>query len=163
MSSHPRTAPTWAILALAPAGCSAGSFQPTQGTQAAAHTIVRRAVGLGPTVRPKLNGTIEGFDIDQNGTDGVLAKYNGRSLRVSLETFDQTTGKIAKVVRKGSSEGAGYVVDGIVANDIGIVKHDRYQVMDPVSGNPDGGKPTATLSKGSSMFFNGPFGAAVSP
>ncbi|HEV3090392.1 MAG TPA: hypothetical protein VGX91_03005 [Candidatus Cybelea sp.] len=146
MSSLPRTAPTWAILALALAGCSAGSFQPTQGAQAAAHTIVRRAAGLGPTVRPKLNGTIEGFDIDQNGTDGVLANYNSRSLRVSLETFDQTTGKITKVVRKGSSQGAGYVVDGIVANDIGIVKHDRYQVMDPVSGNEITGEWTPPLS-----------------
>jgi hypothetical protein len=28
---------------------------------------------------------------------------------------------------------------------------------------PTGGKPTMTLSKGSSAFFNGPFGAAVSP
>jgi hypothetical protein len=28
---------------------------------------------------------------------------------------------------------------------------------------PAGGKPTTTLSKGSSRFFNGPFGAAVSP
>lgn len=28
---------------------------------------------------------------------------------------------------------------------------------------PAGGKPTATLSKGTSGFFNGPFGAAVSP
>jgi hypothetical protein len=84
-------------------------------------------------VTPKLSGTILGFDIDQNGSDGVLANYNGRSLRVSLETFDQTTGKITKVVREASDRKGDYVVQGILARDIGFISYKGYALMNPVT------------------------------
>ena len=61
-------------------------------------------VGPGTTlVQSKFGGQIFGFDIDQNGTEGVLSESqllsNGNVL-AAVETFDQKTGKILKVVSK---------------------------------------------------------------
>src|SRR5689334_15102287 len=54
-------------------------------------------------VHPKLGGQILGYDIDRNGTEGLLSEYvalgTGNS-NVATETFDQKTGKILKVVIK---------------------------------------------------------------
>jgi hypothetical protein len=65
-----------------------------------------RHAGLGPIVRSGLGGQIFGWDINENGTDGFLAeststqKYQDVS---AIETFDQTTGKITKIVSKQRS------------------------------------------------------------
>lgn len=104
--------------------------------------MVRHASSLGPIVTPKVAGTIVGFDIDQHGNDGVLANCCGRTLRVSLETFDQRTGKITKVVGKGG-EKTSYQVYGIFARDIGLIAHNGYQLMNPVTGGKLNGSWTA--------------------
>jgi hypothetical protein len=96
--------------------------------------VVRRAYGLGPVVQPKLAGTILGYDIDQHASDGVFANYNARSQRVSLETFDQSTGKVTKVVRVSHEQKGDYAVNGILASDVGFVSHDGYALMEPVTG-----------------------------
>jgi hypothetical protein len=122
------------MLILAGTGCSAAKVAPPQPTAlSAAHTTIRHAYALGPIVHPKVAGTIVGFDIDQHGSDGVLANCCGRTLRVSLETFDQTTGKITGVVGKGSGSTA-YQVYGILTGDVGFVDHKGYYLMNPVTG-----------------------------
>ena len=57
-----------------------------------------QSVGLGKLLTTKDGGQIYGFDIDQNGNDGVLASsgFQGNTFVVSVETFDQDTGKITK-------------------------------------------------------------------
>ncbi|HEV3090391.1 MAG TPA: hypothetical protein VGX91_03000 [Candidatus Cybelea sp.] len=76
----------------------------------------------------------------------------------------QVTGATAKItgttVLKGSYEVFGSWIQGdtVIGPDEGSGTSAVYLWK-----YPGGGKPTATLSKGSSMFFNGPFGAAVSP
>src|SRR5277367_3519774 len=50
--------------------------------------------GLGKVLTTKDGGQIFGFDIDQNGDDGVLASAVVGGTAVSVETFDQDTGKI---------------------------------------------------------------------
>lgn len=120
------------------AGC-AGPSAPFPG--GAARDFVRSGArgeyGIGPTVHPKLNGTILGFDIDQHGSDGLLSNYSPRSFRVSLETFDQTSGKILKVVKEGPESRGDYEVFGILAQDIGFLDHygKGYELMNPVTGN----------------------------
>lgn len=53
-------------------------------------------------------GQIFGFDIDQNGNDGVLASgqtiSSGGAARVSMQTFDQNTGKITKTFDRYSGK-----------------------------------------------------------
>jgi hypothetical protein len=76
------------------------------------------------TVAPKFGGQIAGYDIDQNGTEGLLSEQktlsNGNILS-AVETFDQKTGKIVKVIRKGVTQFDDDIVIGIVGTSTGIV------------------------------------------
>src|SRR5580704_1483669 len=62
----------------------------------------RAAIGAGSTiVHSKFGGQIFGFDIDQNGTEGVLSEdklLDNGDVLAAVETFDQASGKILKVV-----------------------------------------------------------------
>jgi hypothetical protein len=108
--------------------------------------------GLGATLTTADGGEIFGFDIDQNGSDGVLASSqdvndNGETL-VSVETFDQDTGKITRSFAKKLGNHISYGVDGIFTGDVGLVTrfftptnspHDgatrTYELMNPVTAN----------------------------
>ena len=78
----------------------------------------------GPTgvlVQTKFGGQIFGFDIDRSGTEGILAESqnisNGNVL-AAVETFDQTTGKILKVVARTETKDD-YVAMGVVGSSVG--------------------------------------------
>jgi hypothetical protein len=106
-------------------------------------TAPRHKVGLGNVLTTKDGGQIYGFDIDQNGNDGVLASAgNG----VSVETFDETSGKIVKYFATKDSAKNSYSVDGIFTGDAGLITHyivphgqiyarRVYDVMSPVTAN----------------------------
>jgi hypothetical protein len=98
-------------------------------------------------VRPKFGGQIAGYDIDQNGTEGVLSEQetlkNGNILS-AVETFDQKTGKIVKVIRKGVTQYDDDIVVGIVGTSTAIVLHEHaaahgaertYHVISPLDAN----------------------------
>jgi hypothetical protein len=115
--------------------------------------VKHRKVGLGPVVQSAFGGEIFGWDINQNGSDGLLTETvfepSGKFLN-GIETFDEPSGKITKIVRKMLTDpsGAEPVVDAIAGNDVGliddervvvrrgqIIRHDRFYEMSPVSGN----------------------------
>ena len=79
------------------------------------------------SVHSKFGGQIFGFDIDQNGTEGVLSEAaflaNGNVL-AAVETFDQTTGKILDVLAKTETQDD-YVTLGIVGTSVGLVEHEH--------------------------------------
>ncbi len=96
---------------------------------------------------PKFGGQISGYDIDQNGTEGVLAEQktlaNGDTLS-AVETFDQKTGKILKVIRKGVSQADDDILIGIVGASTAIVLHEHstahgavrtYHLISPLDAN----------------------------
>lgn len=105
--------------------------------------------GLGAVLTTKDGGQIFGFDIDQSGDDGVLASAqtidaNG-DVRVSVEVFDQNTGKIVKSFAKYEGRRNEYGVDGIFSGDVALITHyvtpkdsifarRKYKVMNPVAG-----------------------------
>jgi hypothetical protein len=109
----------------------------------------RGKAGLGKVLSTADGGQIFGWDINQNGDDGVLttAQDVGTSdFKVSMETFDQNTGKIVKVFKKYTGPRNSYEVDGIFANDVALVTHfiipkgtifakRRYEMMNPVTAN----------------------------
>jgi hypothetical protein len=110
------------------------------------HSVsMHRSPGLGKVLTTRDGGQIFGFDIDQNGDDGVLssADLNQQVVPTSVETFDQNTGKITKSFRKRLGEQYGTVVDGIVSGDVGLITHyipkgefaskRKYAVMNPVT------------------------------
>lgn len=84
-------------------------------------------------VHPALGGTIFGFDVDQNGTEGLLSEAIGfGGCPYATETFDQKTGHIIKVVRKGKSKACGDddVTWGVVGSSVGLVEHQHSPIID---------------------------------
>jgi len=107
----------------------------------------------GPTgvlVHSQFGGQIFGFDIDQNGTEGLLAEAkslsNGNVL-AAVETFDQATGKILKVVEltQPSHSQDDFITMGVVGNSVGLFEHEIvghefvssrvFSVLNPLSSN----------------------------
>jgi hypothetical protein len=149
----------WTLLPLILLGmvsCSAGYGSPGAVAQTGAPPGAERAVEPSVVVRSKFGLQIFGWAIDENGTDGMLTEAD---THVSyLETFDQTTGKITKVVAKeptktGDSE---LIAQAIFANDVGLIENehtapgskDVFDVMDPVTGEKLTGKWTPPQRRG---------------
>jgi WD40 repeat protein len=98
-------------------------------------------------VHSKFGGQIFGFDIDQNGTDGVLSEAalqsNGTVL-AAVETFNQKTGQILKVVLETQTQDD-FITLGVVGNSVGLVEHEHvlgflnvirsFHTMNPFSSN----------------------------
>jgi len=126
-------------------------------TRAKVQSFVRRSVGPGRTVQDKFAGVIFGWAVDENGTDGFLTEVvppSGDPYTSYVETFDQTTGKITKVVKKQNSGPSGakeLAATAIVANDVGLIEdqidvnyqpNDKWYLMAPVTGGKVTGKWT---------------------
>ena len=110
-------------------------------------------------VHSKFGGQIFGFDIDQNGTEGVLSESqdltNGNIL-AAVETFDQKTGKILKVLIKTKTQDD-FVTNGIVGNSVGLIEREHeisflhvkrtFHTINPLSTNQFTGLWTPPLKK----------------
>ena len=111
------------------------------------------ALALGWTASPasavvvhgKFGGEILGYDVDRNGSEGVLSE-NASDGTIATETFDQTTGKILKVVAKKRNSIDNMITLGVVGTGTGLfetaicckngfVKKRVYAIIDPLSGN----------------------------
>jgi hypothetical protein len=139
-----------AVLAIAISACG-GAGLPAQSSAGMHGADVRRGAGaLGPVVSSQFGGQIFGWDINQNGNDGVLTEtvleQSGGVLN-AIETFDESTGKITKVVQKVHRVNANVepVVDAIAGSDVGIIdverletqhfqRNDYFDLMNPVTG-----------------------------
>src|SRR5258708_19005473 len=105
-------------------------------------------------VHSKFGGQIFGFDIDQNGTEGVLSEAKSMSngnILAAVETFDQTTGTILSVVTRTQTQDD-FLTLGVVGNSVGLVEHEHvvsflnvqrfFVVINPLGGNKLAGKWT---------------------
>jgi hypothetical protein len=128
-------------------------------------TPVPSAAQAGPPVGPgtvivhsKFGGQIFGFDIDQNGTEGVLSEaqdLGGGNVLAAVETFNQKTGKILNVVSKIQSKDD-FLTIGIAGSSVGLVEREHvtgifvtqriYEEMNPLSTNKFTGKWTPPLT-----------------
>jgi hypothetical protein len=109
------------------------------------------AAGAGTIiVHSKFGGQIFGFDIDQSGTEGVLSESkpqsNGTYL-AAVETFDQATGNILKVVVETQTQDD-FVTLGVVGTGVGLVEHEHVQGLKVI-------RTFHTLSPLSSNKFTG--------
>jgi len=110
-------------------------------------------------VHSKFGGEIFGFDIDQNGTEGVLSESkdlgNGNVL-AAVETFDQNTGKIIKVLIKTQTQDD-FLTNGIVGSSVGLIEREHeisflhvkrtFHTVNPLSTNKFTGLWTPPLQK----------------
>src|ERR1700726_582126 len=102
-------------------------------------------------VHSKFGGQIFGFDIDQNGTEGVLSEakvQNNGTVLAAVETFSQSSGKILKVVSETQTEDD-FITLGVVGTSVGLVEHEHvrgirvvsrtFNTMNPLSSNKNTG------------------------
>src|SRR5579859_4506206 len=105
-------------------------------------------------VHSKFGGQIFGFDIDQNGTEGVLAEaqtLSGGNVEAAVETFDQRTGKILAVLIKTLTQDD-FITLGVVGNSVGLIEREHvvsflnvqrtFHTINPLTGNKFTGKWT---------------------
>jgi hypothetical protein len=101
-----------------------GLFGQTEESQATQHAGAGKVL-----VHSKFGGQIFGFDIDQNGTEGLLSESKtlaDENILAAVETFDQKTGKILKVVDKLESQDD-FVTMGIVGSSVGLVEREHVE------------------------------------
>lgn len=107
------------------------------------------------TVKDKFGGQIFGYGVDQNGTEGILSEsvlLPDGNLLVATETFDQSTGKIVKVVTKKTETQDDFVAWGVVGKHVGLFEQEHVQgifvvkrtfdILSPLAGNRVTGKWT---------------------
>jgi len=140
--------PSSCLVLLALCAC-AGTSNPgggvTPATSLTHFTGIRDSGSLGPVLTTSDHGQIFGFDINSNGSDGFLA--SALTGEVSVQTFNETTGKITKTIGSISGTQDDYVADGIFAGDVGLVDFqkagvlgktpvkDIYHLLNPVTKN----------------------------
>jgi hypothetical protein len=119
----------------------------------------KESVGPGKIlVHSKFGGQIFGFDIDQNGTEGVLSEaqdISGGKVLAAVETFNQKTGKILKVISEIQDKDD-YLTLGIVGTSVGLVEREHvtglyvtkriYEELNPLSSNKFTGTWTPPLA-----------------
>lgn len=79
-------------------------------------------------VNTALGGFILGYDIDQNGTEGILAEaltLNDGRHTVAVETFDQRTGKILKILAQQTDTNNDFVTLGVYGNGVGLIEFEK--------------------------------------
>ena len=113
-------------------------------------------------VHSKFGGQIFGFDIDQNGTEGLLAESktlaNGNVL-AAVETFDQATGNILDIVEitQPSHPNDDFITLGVVGFSVGLFEHEHvgrlyvnsrtFSILNPLSSNRITGVWTPPVGK----------------
>jgi len=111
-------------------------------------------------VNTALGGFILGYDIDQNGTEGILAEaltLNDGKHTVAVETFDQRTGKILKILSQQTDTNNDFVALGVYGNGVGLIEFEKangqfvnqrlYGSVNPLSSNKMNGSWTPPLTK----------------
>jgi hypothetical protein len=105
---------------------------------------------IGPgkiVVHSKFGGQIFGFDVDQSGTEGLLSESqllsNGNIL-AAVETFDQKTGKILKVITKTETQDDDITL-GVLGKSVGLIEHEHpisighihrsFRMVNPLAAN----------------------------
>jgi len=109
-------------------------------------------------VHPKLGGFILGFDVDQDGTEGLLSEYlhlQDGNIDAATEVFDQNTGKILNVIAEKKDTQDDYVTEGIFDHIgladfqtvVGGFAKNHYMTLDPIGANKFTGKWTPPIKK----------------
>lgn len=133
-----------AILVLFYVAVSLGALAQTTGDRS-------QPAPIGPgnvVVQTALGGFILGYDVDQTGTEGLLSEalpLSDGNADVAVETFDQQSGKIIKIVTEQQNSKNDFVTFGIFGNHVGLVEFEHvtslyvdkrlYGTLNPLNSN----------------------------
>jgi hypothetical protein len=108
-------------------------------------------------VHGKLGGLIFGFEVDPNGTEGLLCEafsHPDGTLSARVETFSQSKGRITRVL--GGSESQDDFIALGVAGSVGLIEHEKvrglfnikrtFSTINPLAGNMINGAWTPPIS-----------------
>jgi hypothetical protein len=106
-------------------------------------------------VQPKFGGQILGYDIDRNGTEGLLSEsvpLSGGESMVAAETFSQKTGAILNVVAKeNQTMRDDYVTQGVFGGlGLELFQHtgqNHFLTIHPLNGGKFTGKWTPPIKE----------------
>jgi len=108
-------------------------------------------------VHTALGGEIIGYDVDQNGTEGVLTEFiatNG-GINVAVENFDQKSGKV-RIIKEIRSTQNDLITLGVVGTSMGLVEEQHadpfvykttYDLLNPLEKNKINGRWEPGLHK----------------
>ncbi len=113
----------------------------------------RAGAGTPVIVQPQFGGQILGYDIDRNGTEGILTEFvteGNNQYEVATEIFDQRTGVITAVVAQQNHTTDDYVVQSINTDNLGLVLfqksgQNQFLTLNPLNGNQFTGNWTPPL------------------
>ncbi len=107
-------------------------------------------------VRGRLGGLIFGFEVDPNGTEGLLCEAVSNpdgTVSARVETFSQDTGRIIRVLYKSESQDD--VIALGVAGSVGLIEHEHVRglfnvrrsffTINPLEGNMINGRWTPPI------------------
>jgi WD40 repeat protein len=107
-------------------------------------------------VHGKLGGLIFGFEVDPNGTEGLLCEALSNpdgTLSARVETFSQVTGRIIRVLAKSESQDDAIALG--VAGSVGLVEYEHvrglfnirrtFSTINPLAGNMINGQWTPPI------------------
>jgi hypothetical protein len=108
-------------------------------------------------VRGRLGGLIFGFEVDPNGTEGLLCEAVSNpdgTVSARVETFSQATGAIIRVLAKSESQDDAIALG--VAGSVGLVEHEQvrdpfhvkrtFVTINPLAGNMINGRWTPPIN-----------------
>jgi hypothetical protein len=142
---------TSALALLVTSACGGGGMTPPRFGPATTLRTAPHAIGLGPVLSTKLGGEVLGWDMNQNGNDGVLTEFviHSRTTTFGTETFDEPAAAITKLVSQKNTLGGNDepFVQAVMGNDVGFIdverqvakeghshRDDHFKLMNPVSG-----------------------------
>src|SRR5436189_3801042 len=130
MTVHRRWGLCVALLFVSQALASspAGATTPGHSTHGTTLRLVNgHKVGLGQVLSTSDGGQIFGWDINENGTDGVLASSQDvgppGTYKVSVQTFDQTSAAVTRTFATFVGTRHSFTADGIFAGDTALITH----------------------------------------
>jgi hypothetical protein len=145
-------------------GCGGGGIAAPSSIFQHGSPISPEKIGLGHVLTTAYGGMILGFDVDQNGDDGLLSETQDNGRKSAIETFNTKTAKITSIVKtlKANSKDD-FVTFGIVGNDVGFVdeqrvklhhesRHDGFSLLNPVSGEKVTGQRAPTHPTNSVLY-----------
>lgn len=111
-------------------------------------------------VQPKFGGQILGYDLDRNGTEGLLSEFVSESSTtnfVATEAFDQQTGAVIAVIAKQNHTSDDFVTQSINADDFGLVLfqhggNNEYLILNPLNSNKFTGRWTPPIKSGYNLW-----------
>jgi WD40 repeat protein len=109
-------------------------------------------------VHGKFGGNIFGFEVDPNGTEGLLCEAllnPDGTVTAAVETFDQATGRIIRVLSRTNTQDD--FIAWSVAGSIGLFEHEKvkgifdikrtFSTINPLSGNQVNGNWTPPIER----------------